>query len=261
LDLTLDQGPKLPELLNPKPAFSLFPQLEPIRVSHNDQTAIPKPIPPPFHPRPASIWHWHFPPSQIRWGYTAYFPDFMDSMFCAGGYVYDPELAPDCVASPWYYYSNLPPYLSASKIVASPQSEGWKTTEPKPGSPDLADALTQLAGAWQTQNLSALDVLIPRTGEITVHVEGQEPYALAADDFYNLLRDGITNTKTISYAILDAHKVSDRLAFVSAKHTFLDPWGRHKAITHTYSFALTVRGWQITNFESSSYKEEGSSPE
>jgi hypothetical protein len=246
----------------------------------NTKPVVVPPLPPqgpgvhhgPKHPKP----NHHHPPffswagiwDGVRYG--------LDTIFSAGSddftysyYVTDPD-STDCTPSPWYYYPNLPPYVDDADVKAADPdtstgpakqpagSTAWNTTEGQPipddWKPDLPHAIDDLMSAWQKQDKGALTRLLPKTGQVLLHVEGQDFYNLEAKDFADLFKDGVMNTQTVKYEVESSKQLAPNKVLLYAVHTFKDPWGETRTIDHKYVVVLESPGYVIREFRSSTYR-------
>lgn len=200
----------------------------------------------------AGIW------GGIRYGQFGYGPGDFGGGYCYGGYESDDDDG-DCTPSAWYYYPNLPPYIQDSQIqpdgaTSSGPASPRAAVYPPDWKPDLDHALADLKNAWERNDQKALARLLPTDGSVTVTVEGQESYKLTAKEFADLFGDGIYNTKTLAYGVVQAVQVAPDEVEVTARHEFKDPWGQLRTIEHVYTLVQGDKGYVIRAFTSSSYK-------
>jgi len=189
-----------------------------------------------------------------RIGYYHYNRNFRDDFFCYPYYVFDPYTADDCVVSPWYYYSFLPAYMDTNRLVMSSYDYSvgiygdsydyfpsrYRGQDIDPYSRDrfsdrrpLDIALDDLTDAFEKQDRHALDRLVPARGNVSLGVDNLPTYGVRADDFYDMMVDVISNSRTINYDILSVTTQGEE-AEVIAQHDFLDSWGYRQSVYHKY---------------------------
>ncbi len=154
-------------------------------------------------------------------------------------YAYDPY-APGAlvVASPWYAYSYLPPYLDRSHVVVVDRYpdwdwNGWQTFDYKDDrdNPAVRDALNDLRNAFEGESGRIADRLVPEEGDIAIDNDGKYDYSLNPDDFQKMFLDGVEQSKTVHYTILEARTRGDEVR-VRARHEYTDSWGQTQSVVH-----------------------------
>ncbi|MHB8635409.1 MAG: hypothetical protein ACYC96_02935 [Fimbriimonadaceae bacterium] len=223
-----------------------------------------------------------------RRGYFGYDRDWRDSSFTYPFYVFDPYNTFGFL-SPWYFYPSLPGYISPDRCtfvdagllppvfvgaeytsyplatdaayqqgyaqgVQDAQQADQQATPPADNR-ILDGALDDIVAVFSHDDQRALDRLVGETGNVNIYVDGRYSYSLAANDFYDLMRDNAGTTHTVDYQILDV-KVNGSEAKVIALHTFKDPWGDTEKVYHTYTLKVGQRGAQITDYGTSATRPE-----
>lgn len=197
-----------------------------------------------------------------RSGYHHYDPYWRDDYFWCNNYIFDPWRV-RCVVSPWYYYWSLPGYLSYNciRIVNIPiyvwsgrrynysYNSGWGYGSYN-NRGDLDYAIDDLRDAFLNMDRRALTRLIPRDGRVDIFASNRYDYSLDADEFYNLMLDGIYNADTKRYEIVSVETYRNE-AEVVARHEFTDPWGRRSSVYHWYRMEESRKGYVITRFGTS----------
>jgi hypothetical protein len=159
-------------------------------------------------------------------------------------YAYDPFL-PDVavVASPWYRYSCLPPYIDNTRVIVvnnyPSDRGGWQDYDYRSDRRDdgaINDALDDLRDAFERTDDRAANHLVPQDGDVAIFNDGKYDYSLNADDFEKMFLDGVDGSKTVRYEILDTSTRGDEVR-VRARHEFEDSWGEQQSVIHT----LTLR--------------------
>lgn len=173
-------------------------------------------------------------------------------------YAYDPFL-PDVavVASPWYRYSSLPPYIDNTRVIVvnnypSQDRGDWRDYDYRSDRRDerplsenrndrrddgaLNEALDDLRDAFERNDERTATQLVPRDGDVAIFNDGKYDYSLNADDFEKMFVDGVEGSKTARYEVVDTSTRGDDVR-VRARHEFEDSWGEKQSVTHT----LTLR--------------------
>ncbi|RYG45242.1 hypothetical protein EON79_13100 [bacterium] len=142
------------------------------------------------------------------------------------------------VASPWYGYSFLPPYLDGSRVTYGQSLPAWGFDdwdrydgETQREDTGVRDALNDLQEAFKTSRGRIADRLVPEQGEVAIFNEGRYDYSLSADDFQKMLSDAVEDARTTQYSIQEARQRGDEVR-VRARHTFTDSWGKEESVTH-----------------------------
>jgi hypothetical protein len=200
--------------------------------------------------------------TRIRFGYNHYDSRWCDDYFYYPHYIFDPY-GMDWVFSPWYYYPQLPGYFNSRRCYF-PTSYTWapfygvRYTWNQPSREywnrnynELDYVIDDIRNAFMDGDRRAVDRLIPRRGNVAIINEGRMAYSLRPDDFYDTFLDGIENSRTIDYRILDVQYRRDA-ASIFARHDFEDPWGRRLSVFHYYKVEAEGRDWVIREFGTSS---------
>lgn len=154
-------------------------------------------------------------------------------------YCYDP-FAPDfvVVASPWYRYSYLPPYLDQTRVIVVnnyPSSwdwDGWQGYNRNDRRNDyIQDALDDIRDAFEENDERVADRLLPLEGDVAIFNDGHYDYSLNPDDFQKMFLDGVEQSKTTRYEILEVRTQGDEVR-VRARHTYEDSWGDEQSVVH-----------------------------
>lgn len=191
----------------------------------------------------------------LRIGYYQRDQRWRDDQFCYPYYVFSPYTVQTCVASPWYYYPSLPPYVQTYRtsfagdfttFFGSPyewqpsryrsrdyyddDNYGWYDSD-RLDRRDLDYAIDDIVDAFERQDRRAVDRLVPRNGNVTLMVDSTITYGVNADDFYDMLMDAVMSSDTRDYEILSV-KTNNNEAEVLARHEYLDPWGQRQSVYH-----------------------------
>jgi hypothetical protein len=213
-----------------------------------------------------------------RQGYYHHNRRWRDDYFYYPHYRFTPWVGERCYPSPWYYYSYLPPYLSSSRVIYvstfpvvswnswSVWRPGWNWDRSwaytydsgrYAGRPDYNDvdaAVEDIIRAFRSNSLRSLDRLVPSRGNVNIYLDNRYAYSLSPNDFYDLMLDGIENSRTRAYRIVDVRWSGSRFVRVSAEHEYLDAWGSLNRTYHTYLLEQERGDYVIREFGSSQYR-------
>ncbi len=205
----------------------------------------------------------------LRVGYNHWTQNWQDSYFWYPQYVFDPFLGVACHPSPWYGYFNLPPYIASSRTVflnnCAPLWNTWQGNSifwnrPIWDSPsfdtrrdqrysDLDYSVDDLVVAFESVSLRAINRLVPRDGFVNIYQDGRYSYSLNPNDFYDMFLDGIENTRTSRYEIVETRS-NGRDSRVVARHWFEDSWGQQTSVWHSFTLERDNGGYVIREFYS-----------
>lgn len=203
----------------------------------------------------------------FRVGYVQYRNDWRDDYFCYPHYVFDPFTSTRFYSSPWYYYPVLPAYINPTRviIIGSPIWIFDNRCEPYPyrrfaswdrddrydrRRSDLDEAIDDLTDAYEEGSRRSVERLVPRDGRVGIFLDDRYSYSLSADDFYDLLMDGIQSARTRSFDIENV-RIRGNVARVTATHRFSDPWGQVNEVLHSYTLVDEGRRVVIREFGTS----------
>lgn len=206
-------------------------------------------------------------PVHYRSGYYQYGNNWRDDYFRYSYYQFSFGNN-RCSVSPWYYYWNLPPYISVTRIIYVDNFRGcnwgygdvytyrvnspYLKNNPYYGGSvykqtDLDYALEDLEYAWEYADRRSISRLVPDRGRVNIYHDGQYSYSLSSDDFYDMLVDAVYATDTENYEIASV-RVNRNEATVTGKHYFYDAWGGRQVVYHSYRLEREGRDWVITDF-------------
>jgi len=204
----------------------------------------------------------------VRYGYYHYDRNWRDDYFYYPYYAFDPFGYNRCVASPWYYYPTLPPYINGTRVtiinINALPYVNWVGQSYRWNRPDRSDRWTRyndidytlddLVVAFERGENRAINRLIPRNGQVHVYMDGRYNYSLGPDDFYDLFNDGIQSTRTRDYQILDVQTSNRDVARVYARHEYDDPWGRRTTVFHSFTLERERNDYVIREFGVSNHR-------
>jgi hypothetical protein len=159
-----------------------------------------------------------------------------------------------CVVSPWYNYSVLPAYLpenvvSINQGVACNWNAGtfYNMSGGYASNAALNNAVSNIEALFENQSTSALDALIPDSGQVNIFNGGSYMYSLNDSDFRQMMEDNIQNTETSSFEITNILADGGQ-ATVNATHTFTDPNGGTQTVYQQYRLQLENGRYVIVDF-------------
>ncbi|MFI5386463.1 MAG: hypothetical protein ACHQ50_10130 [Fimbriimonadales bacterium] len=193
-----------------------------------------------------------------RDGYYPFRRDWLDNFFAYVFYVFEYNPA-ECVASPWYYYPNMPPYVDLSRVSQEPSSIDTSGLQPytwhspsddMPGSDEylIDTSIDRLVALYEDQDTGALDALVPSGYSIDVALDGGSGYTLSSNDFHDMMLDNITTTQTQRFSIVGVQRFAGGIR-VQALHTFQDADGQTQKLLHTYILSQGDNGYTITSLK------------
>ncbi len=199
-----------------------------------------------------------------RTGYYHYRRDWCDDNFWFNWYVFDPFRA-NCYVSPWYYYPHLPGYVnyrcvSVVSISLAPfygtvynwyrptrwDDDAWRNYS------DLDYALEDITRAFERFDRRALRRLIPYRDRVAIFVDGRYNYSMTGEDFEEFMIDAIEGTQTDRYDITRVER-KGREAEVTARHDYIDSYGRRATVYHWYRLEWENGKYVIRRFGTSDY--------
>ncbi len=200
-----------------------------------------------------------------RNGYYQYNNNWRDDNFWYPHYQF--SYTNNCYPSPWYYYPNLPGYVSTVRIdlgfIKFSWSEGstynyryggtsydddwsWGNSRNNTNR-DLDNAVDDIYDSFRRGSVRNMSSLIPSRGYINIEIDNYIQYRIGSDDFYDLLTDLVETTYTTDYRIKRVRSWRGG-ASVEAEHSYRDPWGRTLRTSHWYGLEEGRRGYEITSF-------------
>ena len=216
--------------------------------SHNFRGNFPSHITRPARSSGLSI---SFGSAGLRIGYFQYAQNWNDSHFRYHSYGFTPGNS--VVYSPWYYYSNLPPYINSSSVIyvdgysRAVPSYRWQTYRRDAAS---QGAIDRIANAFQQDNAGPIISLVQPNSRVAILMDGQFQYDLVGEDFENMLSDMVQSTQTESYTVDAAHQYGDHLQ-VQGTQRFRDANGDTQTVHMEFVLVADRNGdFSITEFNS-----------
>jgi hypothetical protein len=193
--------------------------------------------------------------TNVRRGYYPYGYGWRDAWFAYPYYAFDYSQW-NTVPSPWYYYPQLPGYLAVARIVLGGFTIDFVDVRPYTWDPSryvttsydypLDLAVTRLVRVYEHQDLGALDRLVLNGYWVNIESEYGERYQLRSSDFYDLMLDNVSTTRTLQFRI-ERVQTFRAGATVQALHTFLDPFGQTRWLRHVYVLLYDENGYHIAS--------------
>ena len=190
----------------------------------------------------------------FRSGYYHPHRDWVDSRFVFGFYVFDYAPA-TCAFSPFYYYPNVPGYVSLSKVEFGDGASfhfdrrySWNDRDRLDR--DTENAVYDLLDSVDRQDTRALGRLVPSGYWVDVDPRIGRAYSIRSDDFFDLVTDMAKATETKDYHVIEVRTGRD-CAQAVYEHDFNDAWGHEIRSYHRVTFDYVDNGYRIAKFETS----------
>jgi hypothetical protein len=244
-------------LLKARIGYAFFGHQDPGPKGYGSGThgIVHKPAPPHFD-RPPIL---HRPVGDSdRDGYYPCLTDWRDSFFAYVFYAftYDPA---QCVASPWYYYPNMPAYVDLDRVSFDPfsidtaglQPFAWHSPDyDAPGSDEyfIDMSIDRLLNVYENQDTDSLDALVPSGYNVDVSLDGGSSYTLSGDDFHDMMLDNVTTTQTTRFSVVGVQRFAGGLV-VKAIHQFTDADGQTQRLLHTYILKMGDNEYTIASLK------------
>jgi len=166
-----------------------------------------------------------------------------------------------CVVSPWYYYPNLPAYLTLSRVVVvDGQTCDWNegttyayrpsAVADTPNNSGLNESVDQIKAIFLNQDQQAIENLIPTESQVAFHNDGKYMYSLNGTDFQQMLADNAKDTQTSSFEITSVN-VKGEEAIVKCTHVFTDAQSGNDTVYQLYRLRNTDGKFVISDFMAS----------
>jgi hypothetical protein len=219
----------------------------------------------------------YFPPygyvdpySYVDYGYGGY---------NYGGYAFNPVVGAPLFPSIYSSYGSwYPQYLPQNRVVVQreviyvkPESRaedpGARTeprsgTGPQPAAGDyylvrpreetLNDAIEDMRRAWLNGDYSRFRARVREDGKVRIYLKGKYQYSVDGQDFGQMTHDAMTRIDTTGFELDQVQKNGENRAFVSGKHTYVDPDKSKRDVYVSYGLVREKGRWRITEAGSSS---------
>lgn len=205
--------------------------------------------------------------ANYRHGYYQYNNYWQDCNFWYPYYGYTPSQ--HCIVGPFYWYSNLPAYIFLSRIIWTDDCirfNDWRDYRYRSndrndrydwyGDDDyrsrnaIDDAIYDLEDAFLSRDYRSLDRLIPRRSQITVNDRSYRNYRVRSEDFYDLMADLVSNTRTRDFYISRVQTRGDYVR-IYAQHIYEDAWRQNRNVYMTFILRESRGNYEIVEFETS----------
>lgn len=191
----------------------------------------------------------------LRYGYVGYNRHWRDDFFLYPYYAFNPYGGFGVVASPWYGYSFLPPYLDTSRVVvvdnygpAYDPDDHWQDYNNRSDrNRDLDHALDDIQDAFERNNDRTAERLLPPAGQVGIFNQGKYDYSISAADFRDMFLDGVEESVTVRYEITET-RIRGNEVHLRARHDYTDSWGANQSVFHTYTLRRESGGYVIREF-------------
>lgn len=151
-----------------------------------------------------------------RYGYYSYTTNWRDNDFWYPYYGFQWD-SRNCVISPFYGYSNLPPYIRTARVqfgnfwidineFTSITFRDNYRYDRRYEYYDEWEAVNDLTRVFTRKDYRALGDLVPPREMVRVRGDWAGDYTINSDDFYDMMRDAISSTQTRVFAITDIER-------------------------------------------------------
>jgi hypothetical protein len=174
--------------------------------------------------------------------------------FNFGLYLFNPYDQPSYV-SPWYDYSELPPYIPASTVtVINGYRCQWNqgTLYSLNGSDSgLNQSADSIADAFLNRDTTAIDGMIPTSSQVAIFTDGNYAYSLPGGDFQQMIADNVNDVNTVSFKVTSTDRFNGG-AIVHATHVVQTADGGQETVYQTYRLrAESGDHYVVTDFMTS----------
>ncbi len=191
--------------------------------------------------------------------------------------------AQNTVVSPWYYYSNLPGYISVNRIQWWDNSiivNGWlqirlddryRNDRYEWDDRDYRDdryrwddrddrgdyrqtgevyrAIGDLERAFLYGDVRSIGEMIPRRQWVYIHNRDYRGYRIRSEDYYDLMADLVLHTRTRDFRVTRA-ETSGRYLRLTTQHVYSDAWNRTQNVYMRFTLTQSRNGrYEISEFE------------
>ncbi len=191
-----------------------------------------------------------------RSGYYHYNSNWRDDYFSYPYYSF--EFGTRVGMSPWYLYGHLPGYISVSRINynCSPYrwnfttSYNWNDRYYDDRQSDLDNAIDAIVRTFESRSYGRLGQLVERRGRVIIATPEDRPYSISSDDFYDLIVDLASQTRTTDYRITNVWRSGNQVK-IEARHDYIDSYGDRRSAFHEYYLERDRGSYRIVQFETS----------
>jgi hypothetical protein len=229
-----------------------------------------------FNPQYRSV----APPRDRRHHYGYYGSGYVDPYlggYGYGGYVLGPSVGTSVFPSIYSGYGAwYPQYLPQERVVVQreviymrpPEPPSESRTEPqtrperepaageyylsRPRQETLNDAIEDIRRAWLNGDYARFRSRVKEDGRVRIYLKGKYQYSVGSPDFGQMTRDAMARIDTTGFELDRVAKQGEERAFVSGKHTYMDPDKSKREVYVSYGLEREDGQWRITQAGSSS---------
>ncbi len=122
-----------------------------------------------------------------------------------------------CLFSPFYYYINVPPYLSIDDVYYSRpitiiyvertieyryfNDDSYYLARKTTRSNALYNAISDIQKAWENNDFKSFARHLDNNSKVAIYLDGEYAYSLSANDYAEMSQDAIENIDTESFTI------------------------------------------------------------
>jgi hypothetical protein len=232
-----------------------------------------------FNPQYRSV----APPRDRRHHYGYFGGGYVDPYwggFSYGGYVLGAPIGTTVFPSIYSGYGTwYPQYLPQDRVVVQREVIYMRPPEP-PGEPresrteprtrpdrepasgeyylsrprqeTLNDAIEDIRRAWLNGDYARFRSRVKEDGRVRIYLKGKYQYSVGSADFGQMTRDAMARIDTTGFELDRVARQGEERAFVSGKHTYMDPDKSKREVYVSYGLEREDGFWRITQAGSSS---------
>lgn len=194
---------------------------------------------------------------RYRSGYYQYGNSWCDDNFYYPYYSFNWN-SDRCAVSPWYSYTNLPPYINISRVRLGGNCidvDDWRSyrydSRYKPDTRDwdygLWDACYDLERTFLRGDIRRFGDLLEHTNWVLIDSPNGERYQIHRNDMIDMMADLVYSTRTtgIRFSRVEYDR---QYARVVIQHTFEDAWRRRQTTYLNFVLIQDGRGYELLEF-------------
>jgi hypothetical protein len=219
----------------------------------------------------------YFPP----YGYVDPYPyvDYGYGGYSYGGYAFNPVAGAPIFPSIYSGYGSwYPQYLPQNRVIVQREviyvkpevraEDPGERTEPRPSTGSqpaagdyylvrpreetLNDAIEDMRRAWLNGDYARFRARVREDGKVRIYLKGKYQYSVDGQDFGQMTHDAMTRIDTTGFELDQVQKTGENRAFVSGKHTYVDPDKSKREVYVSYGLVREKGHWHISEAGSSS---------
>lgn len=207
----------------------------------------------------------YHPPRYDRGNYYYSSPYFYDNRPCRYGYWVFDYIPAFSTRSVYYYYGYFP-YIPVTRVIIirrpavtvievpvvihqSSYYDDYYLDSPRSGS--IERALSDIRSAWLYGEPERLLRHVRNDTRVDVLMDGDYSYSLSDDDYRDMTRDAVSNTRTVEFYFDSVRRRGDDRIVADGRHVFYSRQGDRKTIYITYQLERIGGEWIITEVGSS----------